>query len=239
MDDAVLSLGGTLLHLRGQAAVRIVSVTGRSKATSYSATTPWDTFDVESISRLRLEESRLACRVLQADFLTLDEEDLPIVLRGGARPWTMVPRSELQATVNGLFRAACDFEPTEVWLPLGIRHPDHVRVRKAALLMLRQYRERSPGVSIRVYQDLPYATEVGPVLVQWLRDSLVVRPEDLTTRVEDITDVMEAKVRLSRVYGSQFRASAMGPDTGAGRPHGGGTSGCLPRDLLRASWRAA
>lgn len=211
MDDAALSMGGALLHMRGRAAVRIVAVVGRSKATSHSARVEWDYFDLDAVTALRLEESRLACRVLQADFVTLDEEDLPVALETGSRPWTMSARPELEATVSGLLRATLDFQPTEVWLPLGIRHPDHVRVRKAGLLMLRQYREGRPEVAIRFYQDLPYATEVGPDLVASLRRSIMVKPEELVPCVEDISDVMETKIRLSRVYASQFKASAMGP----------------------------
>jgi LmbE family N-acetylglucosaminyl deacetylase len=145
-DDAVLSLGGALLALGGDAAV--VTVRGGVPAPGTQASW-WDRAcgfaDAAEAARTRRREDAAACAASGAAAVHLDFLDRPYA-----------PADERLEDVAAAVARHVPREAT-LWLPAAIGgHPDHVATRDALLPLAR--RRAGPLV---VYADTPYACAEG------------------------------------------------------------------------------
>jgi LmbE family N-acetylglucosaminyl deacetylase len=225
MDDAVLSVGGRLLHRRGRCRTTILSVAKWSNFTSYFQSRR-NFLDVREVTELRLQESALAARLLGAEYRCLNGIDSPlrfwpaehwslaIVDKFNRNPQAFVNTfpdpKEVSLLAEQLVQELSVHAPDELWIPMGLgNHVDHRTTRSACLLMLAEARNRLSGVPVFMYEELPYAAMLGHAAQ--IRAAL----SDCGTRVvrgtEDITDVFEDKLRAVSVFASQFKVSAMAP----------------------------
>lgn len=218
LDDAVFSAGGRLLHRRGQCRITILTVVKWSNFTRCLAS-GHDFVDVQEVSQLRLRESALAASMLGATHCTLDRRDALL----GIYPsdsWTAAyierfnkapqdfrnrcpdPR-EISELAQQLMQELSELAPDELWIPMGLGgHLDHRTTRSACLLMLAEARGRLSEIPVSMYEDLPYAAQPGHAAQ--IRTVLATCGTRLVRETEDITDVIEEKVRLSNIYASQF-----------------------------------
>lgn len=265
MDDAVLSAGGRLLHRRGQCRVTILSVVKWSNFTSYLLLKR-DFLNVRDITDLRQQESTLAASLLGADHRCLDWTDAPLrfwpaerwslatVETFAAAPDTFVNQFPDPGDVSQLAERLGDIlsalAPTELWIPMGLGdHVDHRTTRSACLRMLAGARERFAHVPVVMYEDVPYASHTATQAAQ-ISAALASNGMRLVRCTEDITDVLEEKLRVASVYASQFKLSYIGPKIRQLAEREGGSTGtfaeayhrlegepCLPCEaLLSRDW---
>lgn len=139
-DDAALSLGGFLGRSQGRKAIATVHAGRPDPDLPVSW---WDAacgfLSGQEAHQVRLAEDARACALLGVDQVTLSNPDSPY--RGGG------PLAELDEFLLSL-------PPfTEVLAPLGVRQPDHARVRDHTLATLTSAGRALP----KLYADLPYA----------------------------------------------------------------------------------
>lgn len=142
-DDVALSVAGLIARLPGPAA--IVTVHGGSPPGGSRPST-WD-LDCGFVSaaeayQKRLAEDALACELLGADQIALPNADGPY--RDGDH--LQLLDELLLALPPGV----------DLYLPMGINQPDHLKVRDQALAALSYRRDVLP----LLYADLPYAGAV-------------------------------------------------------------------------------
>jgi LmbE family N-acetylglucosaminyl deacetylase len=225
MDDAALSTGGRLLHRRGRSRITIVSVVKWSNFTSYLKLGR-DFTNVQEITELRQQESGLAARLLGAEHQCLDWTDAPLRFWPAER-WSQstVERFRLEPQIftnrlpnpkdvsllaEQLMKHLNNLAPDELWIPMGLgNHTDHRTTRSACLLMMAEARKHFSGISVSMYEDLPYAATPGHAAQ--VRTALAKSGTKLVRSTEDIGDVVEEKVRVVSVYASQFKASYIEP----------------------------
>ncbi len=246
MDDAVLSAGGRLLHRRGQCRITILSVVKWSNFTSYLLLKR-DSLSVQEITDLRLAESALVARLLGAEHRCLDWTDAPlrfwpndwspaILEKYSIAPHAFVnlfpnPRDVL-LLADQLQQQLMALAPDELWIPMGLGdHVDHRITRSACLAMLASNRERFSRVPVFMYEDLPYASRVGHA--DEIRAALMGGGMRLVSSTEDITDVLEEKVRVASVYASQFKQSFIEPIVRNAAHCAGGSAGKLAESYHR------
>lgn len=179
LDDAVYSLGGTMLAER-QAGRRVLVVTvfGHGRDVAPTGTGPYDDYAA------REAEDRAAMAALDVDYLWLN---LPELLFRRARLGDRLAQLVPHATVSGTaafaetlkaMRAAVERhagEATRIYLPLAVgAHPDHRLVHEAGRLGL-------VGRDLRFYEDVPYALD--PALVDARLAVLVGAPGPSAFRV--------------------------------------------------------
>jgi LmbE family N-acetylglucosaminyl deacetylase len=247
MDDAVLSAAGRLLHRRGRCRITIMSVVRWSNFTSYMALKR-DFLNVRDITNLRQRESALVARYLGAEYRCLDWTDAPICFWPSERwsPATVERFNVSTQTFVNLFPNAKDvallaeqlahelsvLAPDELWIPMGLgEHVDHRTTRNACLLMLARARGRFADVPVFMYEDLPYASDIGHAArihatlngggSRWVRGT------------EDITDVFDEKLRAISIYASQFKLAAMEPRIRAFAEREAGTAGTFAEAYYR------
>ena len=143
LDDAVLSCGRLMARLEG---VTVVTALAGSPD-RWDELTGWDAacgFAVgDNVVAARLSEDQAALGLLSAQQRTvqgLDDQYGPQPGRTGI----------IRA---GLESALAELEPHSCAIPLGLQHPDHIEVRRVALLVAA--RAASP-LAWTVYEDLPY-----------------------------------------------------------------------------------
>jgi LmbE family N-acetylglucosaminyl deacetylase len=216
-DDAVLSTGGQLLRLAGERPLHIVTVIGPSNYTSsWSDGGPLLTADV--VTRMREREARQVATVLGAGWETLGILDAPLRCLPPAR-WedpagfaesralfgdfmrSPVTEQEL-ARVAALLGEVLDrLDPDEVWLPLGVGgHRDHLMTARAGIAVCRAPRRRTYRLAF--YPEVPYLVN-DPENVAVRLDELRARGMRLRAHDEAIDDVLDAKIALAQLYGSQ------------------------------------
>lgn len=221
MDDAVLSAGGRLLKRRGHNRVTILSVVRWSNFTSYLLSRG-DLLDVREVSDLRQREAALVARMLGAEHRCLDWTDAPLRFRAAGQ-WSPAlvekfkkdPQAFVKMPPNHrdvvllaaqLLRELSILDPDELWIPMGVgEHIDHRTTRSACLLMLAQARECFSQVRVSMYEDVPYASEPGHA--KQICTALANCGTSSLRLTEDISDVLDEKMRLSSVYASQFKSS--------------------------------
>lgn len=225
MDDAVLSAGGRLLHLRGRQRITIVSVVKWSNFTSFLKMKR-EFLNVAEITNLRQQETALVAKMLGAETDCLDWWDAPLrfwpaerwsgdtIERFNANPDAFVGmppnRRDIAALAEQLKQHLSRLEPDELWIPMGLgNHVDHCTTRSACLRMLADARGQFAHVPVTMYEDLPYA--LSPRHATRLESALTSAETRLTRGQEDITDVFQEKLRLISVYASQFKLSYMEP----------------------------
>src|SRR5262245_24082133 len=151
MDDAALSVGGSMWKHRETCEFTIVTIAGRSNYTSYYELDR-DFFDVARVTEIRRAESALAARLLGGTHVALDELEAPLRYHDGN--WTldwyrrhhkqvdafiMHPPTdrEIAAWTNVMQRVLADATVDDIWLPLGVgSHTDHELMRAACLRAL-------------------------------------------------------------------------------------------------------
>ena len=241
MDDAALSTGGSLLHRRGRCRITILSVVKWSNFTSYLLLKR-NYLDVSEISTLRQQESVLVARMLGAEHRCLNWNDAPLRFYPSERwsPATVeefnkAPQdfakgfpnpNEVSLLAEQLTQELTTLRPDELWIPMGLGdHLDHRTTRSACLRALVNARERFLNVPVLMYEDIPYSKE--PSHAALIRTTLASCGTRLVRMTEDITDVFEAKLRLSSIYASQFKPSYLEPMLGGFARSGGESEGKL------------
>ncbi len=133
-------------------------------------------------------------------------------------------QGELELWTSTIAKAIEDFEPEEIWMPLGIGvHVDHQLTRHACLNILRTNPKLVEQCVCRFFQDVPYAANFPnhtAALVETLRGTGLKLEEERM----DVTDVKQEKMHLLSVYLSQWKTDVI-------KVQGGG--------LFEGSWRAA
>lgn len=162
LDDAVYSLGGTMLaERRERRRVLVVTVFGHGHDVAPPGTGPYDDYAA------REAEDRAAMAALDVDYLWLNLPELLFRRVGlGDRLAQLVPHATFTGTaaftdtqramLAAVARHADD--GTRIYLPLAVgAHPDHRLVYEAG-------RSGLPGRDVRFYEDVPYALD--PALVE-------------------------------------------------------------------------
>ena len=142
LDDAVLSCGRLMARHEG---ATVVTALAGSPA-SWDELTGWDAacgfMTGDNVVAARLSEDRAALGVVHARQRSvngLDDQYGPQLGRGGI----------IRA---GIESALTEIEPRGCAIPLGLQHPDHIEVRRVALLVA-----DAPWSTVwTVYEDLPY-----------------------------------------------------------------------------------
>lgn len=224
MDDAALSVGGTMWLRRNECEFTVLSLAGISNFTSYYEVDR-DFFDIAEVTALRKAESALFLRHVGGRHLTLDLLEAPLRYRNARWTldwfcqhrdaiWALVARSpgsgELEEWTGALAKFLTDFDTEEIWIPLGVgNHVDHQLARDACLRVLGK-----PGLfnarRVRFYEEMPYT-------VNWHghADRVIMALRNAGARIEpecvDVTDAMTKKLQLLSIFGSQFKMDFIKP----------------------------
>ena len=224
MDDAALSLGGTMSLRRNECEFTVLSLAGISNFTSYFEVDR-EFFDIPEVTALRKAESALFLKHVGGHHLTLDLLEAPLRYRNAHwtldwfrqhrnAMWALVARSpgsgELEEWTGALARFFTSFEADEIWMPLGVgNHVDHQLARDACLQVLSK-----PGLikarKVRFYEDMPYT-------VNWAghADRVITALRNAGARIErervNISEAMTKKLELLSIFGSQFKMNHIRP----------------------------
>lgn len=224
MDDAALSLGGTMWLRRNECEFTVLSLAGVSNFTSYYEVDR-DFFDIAEVTALRKAESALFLKHIGGHHLTLDLLEAPLRYRNARwtldwfrqhrdAMWALVARSpatgELEEWTAALVQFFASFETEEIWMPLGVgNHVDHQLARDACLQVLSK-----PGIikasKVRFYEEMPYT-----VNWPWHAERVVGALRNAGARIEpeyvDISNAMPQKLELLSIFGSQFKMNFIKP----------------------------
>jgi len=155
MDDAFLSLGGTILRARSHFDITVLDVFGYD---------PWICSDIsiqiskEEQNCIRIREERFNARLTEIKLILWD---YPGSLSRGYRHWNAPIDWQvdqlLVRDIKQQFRKAFDLASFQtILVPLGIGcHTDHALMRK---IMEQLVRELHLDCEVLFYEDLPYAT---------------------------------------------------------------------------------
>ncbi len=196
-------------------------------------------FDPDVVSRLRQRESALFAAMVGGRHVDVGLPDAP--LRFCDRPWSLEeyrryrpsisaatsrlasPQEEHEwaQRVDWLFRN----EPSdEIWVPLGGPHADHRLTVSHALSALVRDASLRESRAVRLYQEVPYAARF-PNYTHTALTALREAGFELQSEDWPIDDVVEDKLRLISVYGSQFKIHVLREDIlRSARGDGRGTS---------------
>jgi LmbE family N-acetylglucosaminyl deacetylase len=224
MDDAVLSVGGTMWLRRNECEFTVLSLAGASNFTSYYEVDR-DFFDIAEVTALRKAESALSLKHIGGYHMTLALLEAPLRYQNARWTldwfrqhrdgmWTLVARSpgsgELEQWTGALARFFTSLEAEEIWMPLGVgNHVDHQLARDACLQILSK-----PGLikgrKVRFYEEVPY-TRNWPGHA----DRVITALRNAGARIEqervDISEAMTEKLRLLSIFGSQFKLNYIKP----------------------------
>lgn len=205
MDDAALSVGGTILSQNNEKDFSIISMVGRSNYTSYPNKSANHTHQV---SKIRRNESILACKLLNADYFCLEELDQPLRWALNNQP-DLLPYEEINRISKKLFRIICSINPCEIWIPLALDfHADHHTARNAALLMISENLQYFQNKKIIIYEDQPYSVNFPEKLKERMLQQigLGTKPKLLRNK---ITNKHKEKLRINSIFSSQFKIDTM------------------------------
>lgn len=224
MDDAALSVGGTMWLRRNECEFTVLTLAGVSNFTSYYEVDR-EFFDIAEVTALRKAESALFLRHVGGHHLTLDLLEAPLRYRNAQwtldwfrqhrdAMWTLVARApapgELEEWTAALTRFFTGLEAEEIWMPLGVgNHVDHHLARNACFGILRKP-ELIGGRKVRFYEDLPYTLNW-----RWHADRVIEALKNTGTRLEqkrvNINGAMIEKLHLLSIFGSQFKIDFIKP----------------------------
>jgi LmbE family N-acetylglucosaminyl deacetylase len=224
MDDAVLSVGGTMWLRRNECEFTVLSMAGVSNFTSYYMADR-DFFETAEVTALRKAESALFLKHVGGHHMTLDLLEAPLRYRNARwtldwfrqhrdAMWALIFRSpgsgELEEWTSALARFFTRLEANEIWMPLGAGdHVDHQLARDACLQVLGSP-ELIKGHKVRFYEELPYSAN-------WPghADRVIAVLRNAGARVVqervDISGAMTNKLDLLSIFGSQFKMNYMKP----------------------------
>ncbi len=225
MDDAALSVGGTMWLRRNECEFIVVTAAGISNYTIYYSR-DCEYFDIETISTLRRAESALFVRLLGGRHIALDRLEAPLRYRDGRWPldWFQRHRRIINAFVyhcagpheheewsSSLAEAVARLRPEEIWMPLGVgNHIDHEMIRSACLHLMAGDPELLSRYVIRLYQDVPYAGRF-PFHTDLIVDALREAGARIEEERVDIANAVPAKIRLMSIFKSQFEIDRFRP----------------------------
>lgn len=219
MDDAALSVGGTLWQQRHECEPIIVTVAGISNFTSYFQLDR-EYFDIEEITGVRKAESDLFARLIGGRHIALDRMEAPLRYDNGG--WTLDWfRTHYPFVFASMFHCSGSSEhfewstviektieelrPEEIWMPLGIgKHVDHELVRNACLNLLTSNTALFKETIVKFYEDVPYAEsfpEHAAAIIEAMREKGLLLEEENY----DISADMGRKMRLLSLFNSQFK----------------------------------
>ncbi|WP_232065886.1 PIG-L family deacetylase [Mycobacterium heidelbergense] len=186
LDDAVYSAGQFLAGRPGAVVVTIFAGTPNPPQKKSWDVSKCGFADSQQAMLARKAEDGSALAVLNATPVHLDFLDNQYG-RGGV---------DLRALANAILEQAKRHRPEFVVGPLGLRHPDHVRVRKAVLAA-------ELDVPLWLYGDLPYRIRKS----SWLRAALdEISRHGYTLEPDDIgTGPPELKREAAERYESQTK----------------------------------
>ena len=225
MDDAALSVGGTMWSRRNACEFVIATVAGRTNYTMcYDLA--HDFFDEEKVTRLRRDESEHFVRLVGGRHVVLNGLEAPLRYWSGTwtREWLRRHRQALYAFgrryplsseyMKWMSEIAGFVETTEaeeIWMPLGVGlHTDHQLVRGACLELLMTRGEIFEGKLIRFYEDVPYA-ETFPRHTEQIVCAMRKAGAEMEEEKIDISGSIKAKIRMMSVFRSQYRMDRFGP----------------------------
>lgn len=239
IDDAALSVGGTIWQRRDRCEFTIVTVGSRSNFTSY-----FDLdrayFDVEKVSALRKAEADLFARLIGGRHVALGHNEATLRYRDG--DWTLdwyrrhrysvsafishrSGDAELRRWTDAVRAVLRDIQAEELWIPLGVgAHTDHELARNACLSALLEEPALSVGRELHFYQEVPYAVH-DPGYTTRLVHALERAGACLVPAPSSIEESFDAKLRLLTVFGSQFKLEALLPAIDASARLASGGSG--------------
>lgn len=241
MDDAALSVGGTMWLRRNECEFTVLTVAGVSNFTSYFGLHR-EYYDTETVSALRRAESALFMRHVGGRHLTLKLLEAP--LRYRRADWTLDwfrqhepsymcfvqrsagPRAHEEWAAS-IAEAVASLDPEEVWMPLGLGvHPDHELTRNACLHIMVARPALLAQRGLRLFQDVPYAGQF-PDHTNTVIGALRAAGARLEQDIVDIGAVMPDKLRLLAVFGSQFKLDPTRPHVEACAQRAGASRGVL------------
>lgn len=226
MDDAILSLGGTMFQRRNEVEFTILTMAGRSNFTSYYyLDRPY--LNADTVSALRIAESRLVARMLHGQHVELGLLEAPLRYHSDVDwdlDWFRVRRRHVGAFISHVSHPREEAQWSEaledhldssrydeLWFNLGVgTHTDHDLTRNAVLRLMTRRQELFRRQPVRFYQDVPYAGQF-PHHTQLLVTGLSRLGLELRPEVVEVEDVFEDKLRLVSVYGSQFKIGVLQP----------------------------
>jgi len=225
IDDAALSVGGTMWQLRDQCEFTVVTLGSRSNFTSYfDLDRPY--FDVARVSALRKAEAELFARLTCGQHVALGYPEATLRYRDA--DWTLEwyrrhrysvaafighrsGDAELRRWTDAVRTALRDLRADEVWMPIGAgAHTDHELARNACLGALLEEPALAAGRKVLLYQEVPYGAhdpEYTPRLVR----ALELAGARLVPAPSAIDASFDVKLRLLTVFGSQFKLEALRP----------------------------
>jgi len=197
-DDAALSCGGGLLLGVHPGPYALVTAFSES---DFAPGLP-NRLTREEVTRRRRAEDAAFCERIGASGVRLGLPEPPLrgydrfssIFDAGADPL----RDSLFPKVRELVDAAAGLFPEAELLlaPLGLgHHIDHLLVREAV-----REAARDRSLPPAFYEDLPYASEYT---TDEIRDFALAVDGGLRPRDFDLSEVMEAKLRLIEIYASQ------------------------------------
>jgi LmbE family N-acetylglucosaminyl deacetylase len=225
IDDAALSVGGTIWQLRDRCEFTVVTIASRSNFTSYFELDR-SYFEVERVSALRKAEGDLFARLTGGQHLALGHNEATLRYRDD--DWTLewfrrhrhsvsafIARrsgeAELRRWTDAVRAALRDIRSDELWMPLGVgAHTDHELARNACLRALLEEPALAEGRELRFYQEVPYGAH-DPGYTPRLVRTLEQAGASLAAEPVRIDGAFEAKLRLLTVFGSQFKLEALRP----------------------------
>jgi LmbE family N-acetylglucosaminyl deacetylase len=225
MDDAALSVGGTMWLRRNECEFTVATLAGISNFTTYYMLLR-GFFEIGEVTALRKAESALVLRHVGGRHMTVDLLEAP--LRYKHARWSLDwykqhreavsaflrhspgPR-ELEEWSAAIARLLASVDAEEIWMPLGVGlHVDHQLTRDACLRVITANPGLVLGRQLRFYEDVPYngdwpghACQVVEVLNH---SGARLQPERV-----DIGEAFAEKLHLLGIFGSQFKMAVMGP----------------------------
>ncbi|MDO6525356.1 PIG-L family deacetylase [Motilimonas sp. 1_MG-2023] len=207
VDDAALSVGGSLLKLQHAKKITILTNAFHSNYTCYHEKT---TDDTEFVTQRRAAEGALAAAILGGRHEHLDQLDKPLRWTKGNGQDLLHPQ-QLRELAQVMAQKILALEPTELWIPLASgSHSDHHNTRNAAILMLQLYADDFANCRVSIYEDQPYVYDFGPAMRDFLLAQVCQTTRPIQV-IENIDSVMAKKQRLVSIFSSQFKPSFMLP----------------------------
>lgn len=207
MDDAVLSVSGSMLSKINNSKFSIVTMVGPSDYTSYSY---YKSFEPSVVSGIRRSESLLASKLLHSDYYCLEELDQPIRWKNKDEH-DLSTDTELDRISEKLFNLLGEIKPDEIWFPLALGfHADHYRARDMVLRMLVKHSQFFSETKILAYEDQPYLLNYPEKLKNKIISALNNDSDAILIR-NDISEEFNTKVNLTSLFGSQFKIEKMKP----------------------------